>query len=159
MNEEDKKFLTRAIELARESIRQGGFPAGALIVKDGKIIAEAISVGFKHNDPSGHAESVAIREACRKLETADLSEAVMYESLQSCLMCFSTSYWAHLGKIVYAAKKTPEMVKEFYYEGMTNPAEINNQNNSQIELIYVPELEEESLKVIREWEEKGGFNG
>jgi tRNA(Arg) A34 adenosine deaminase TadA len=153
----DVDFLKKAIELAVESVNQGGFPAGALIVKNGEVVGEGISVGYKNNDPSGHAQSVAIREACKKLGTSGLTGAVMYESIQSCLMCFSTSYWAKVEKIVFAARKTPEMVKKFYYEGVTDIGEINTLNNRQIEMVHVPEMEEEALKVIRGWEDGGGF--
>ena len=67
---DDKHFLKSAIEQARKSIDQGGFPAGAIIVKDGKIIAEGISVGFSLHDPTSHAETAAIRAACQKLRTS-----------------------------------------------------------------------------------------
>jgi tRNA(adenine34) deaminase len=85
MNSQDKKFIRLAIEQARRSVRSGGFPAGAVIVKNGKIISKGISTGSKNNDPSGHAETAAIREACKKLKTTNLDGAVMYESLE-CIM-------------------------------------------------------------------------
>lgn len=155
---DDKKFLERAIELASESVKQGGFPAGALIVKDGEIVSEAVSVGYKNNDPSGHAESVAIREACKKLGTNDLRGSVMYESMQSCVMCFSTAYWANLTKIVYAARKTRGMVNKHYYEGLTDVDEINRENNRQIDMVHIADMEEKALEVAGEWESNGGFN-
>jgi len=157
VNNNDKKFLVRAIELARESVEQGGFPAGALVVKDGEVVSEAVSTGFKQNDPTGHAESKAIREACIKLETANLKGTTLYGSLQSCLMCFSSAYWAGVDRMVYAVKKTPEMVKKFYYEGMTDPEQVNSQNNRNVELVYISEMEADSLKVVSDWENKGGF--
>jgi guanine deaminase len=92
--EEDKKYLERAIELARESVKQGGFPAGALVVKDGVTIAEGISIGNLLNDPTNHAETASIREACKALKTSDLEGATLYESLQCCVMCFSVANWA-----------------------------------------------------------------
>lgn len=150
----DIEYLKKAVEQARKSVEAGGFPAGAIIVKDGKIIAEGISVGFKHNDPTGHAETAAIRAACQKLKTHDLNGAVMYESLECCNMCFSVAYWAGISKIVYACRKTPEMAKKFYYEGTTSNEVMNRNNNRKIELVFVPDFEEESLAIIKSWENR-----
>ena len=150
----DKDYLKLALEQARNSVEQGGFPAGAIIVKDGKIVAEGISVGFKNNDPTGHAETAAIRAACLNLKTHSLEGAVMYESLECCNMCFSVAYWAGISKIVYACRKTPEMVKNRYYEGSTDHEGINESNNRQIELVFIPDFEKESLAIVQDWEEK-----
>src|SRR3990167_2748956 len=128
----DKQYLKLAIKQARKYINVGGFPAGAIIVKDGKIVAKGVSVGFKSNDPTGHAETSAIRQACQNLRTHDLSGAVMYESLECRNMCFSVAYWAGISKIVYACRKTPEMVKKFYYEGNTDNKTLNDKNNKKI---------------------------
>lgn len=153
---DDLKFLKRVVELARESAKQGGFPAGGLVVKDGKIIAEGLSLGYQNSDPTGHAETTAIRAACNKLKTTDLSGATLYESLECCNMCFSVAFWAGISRIVYATKKTPEMVKKFYYEGSVNNEEINSKNNRKIELIFIPGIEEDSLEAVKEWEKNNG---
>lgn len=152
--DDDKKFLQKAVELAKESAKQGGFPAGAVIVIDGKIIADGISIGGKLHNPSAHAETSAIREACKKLKTTNLEGAIMYESLQSCLMCFSVANWANISKVVYACRKSPEMIAKNYYEGKTENERINLENNKQIELVYIPDFENEVLKIIQEWEKK-----
>lgn len=150
----ERKYLKKAIELARESVKKGGFPAGALIVKDGKIISQGLSVGFTLHDPTAHAETAAIRQACQKLQTSDLSGAVLYESLQCCLMCFSVAYWAGISKIVYACRKTPQMVKKLYYEGNTDTLKVNKANNRHIELVFFPDLEKDMLRIVAEWEKK-----
>src|SRR3989344_1254479 len=154
MQMDDKQYLQKAVEQARKSLEQGGFPAGAIIVKDGKIIAEGISVGFLNHDPTGHAETSAIRAACKNLQTSNLDGAVMYESLECCNMCFSVAYWAGISKIVYACRKTPEMVKKLYYEGLTSNNPINESNNRKIELVFIPDFENESLTIVKSWEEK-----
>lgn len=151
---DDRQYLKLAVEQARKSVKAGGFPAGAIIVKDGKIVAEGISVGFLNHDPTGHAETAAIREACKRLKTSNLDGAVMFESLECCNMCFSVAYWTGISKIVYACRKTPEMVKKFYYEGTTSNEPINESNNRKIELVFVPDYEQEMLEIIREWEKK-----
>ncbi len=153
--EQEKQYILRAIELAKQSVDLGGFPAGAVIVKDGQIIGEGLSLGFKNNDPTSHAEIAAIRDACKKLGTPDLTGAVMYESLQTCMMCFSAAYWAGITKIVSAAQKTDDLVKKQYYEGLTKPDEVNSQNNRQIELVHASELEDAALEPVKAWEAQG----
>jgi len=158
MDSQDKKYIRLAVEQARKSVKEGGFPAGAIIVKDGKVISEGISVGSKNHDPSGHAETAAIREACKKLKTTNLQGATMYESLECCVMCFSVAYWSGISRIVYACKKTPKMISKGYYEGAADNQALNKKNNRQIELLFASEFEDESLTVVKEWEKQGGFN-
>lgn len=154
----DLEYLKIAIDQARKSIEQGGFPAGAIVVKDGKIISRGVSLGFLLHDPTGHAETVAIREACKILGTVDLEGATLYESLASCVMCFSVSNWAGIGKIVYACKKTADMVSKGYYEGKTDVNKLNEENNRKIELVYLPDLENESLELVKQSENKNPQN-
>lgn len=148
----DREYLKVAVEQARESAKQGGFPAGAIVVRNGEIITRGLSLGSKLNDPTSHAETSSIREACRKLGTTHLDGAILYASLQPCLMCFSTANWAGISKIVYGCKKTAEMVAKQYYEGDTNIEDINKQNSRQIELVYIPDFEPEALSIVKDWE-------
>ena len=152
----DRQYLKLAVEQAKKSVKANGFPAGAVIVKDGNIISEGISVGFINHDPTGHPETVAIREACRKLKVSNLEGAVMFESLECCNMCFSVAYWAGISKIVYACRKSPEMIKKFYYEGTMSNEPINESNNRKIELVFIPDFEQNMLEIIKEWEKKNG---
>lgn len=149
---EDRKYLRLAIEQAKGSVEQGGFPAGAILVKEGKILVKAVSLGFKLNDPTSHAETFSIREACKNLRTVNLSGATLYASLQPCLMCFSVANWAGIGKIVFGCRKTKEMVKKGYYEGENDIYAINEKNNRKIELVYLPDFEKEVLGIINNWE-------
>ena len=155
---QDNDFLNIAIEQANESVEHGGFPAGAVIVRDGEIISKGISIGFALNDPTSHAETSAIREACQKLGTTDLSGTTLYESVECCVMCFSVAYWSGISRIVFATKKTPEMVLKGYYEGTSSNQKMNIENNRQIELVHAKEFENLSKEVIRKWEENGGFD-
>ncbi len=151
---DDKKYLKLAVEQAKKSVEQGGFPAGAVVAKDGKVISEGVSLGFKLNDPTSHAETASVRQACKGLQTTDLSGATLYASLQPCLMCFSVANWAGLSRIVYGCKKTDEMVNKSYYEGHSDIKEVNKQNNRQIELVFIPDYELEMLNLVEEWESK-----
>ena len=149
----DLTFLKLALEQAEESVKQGGFPAGAIIVKDGQIITKGVSLGFKLNDPTSHAETSSIRQAWKKLKTIDLNGATLYASLQPCLMCFSVANWSGISKIVYGCKKTEEMVSKDYYEGKTDISLINEENNRKIELVFLPDFEQQSLDLVKKWEE------
>lgn len=151
---DDKEYLKLAVEQAKESVKQGGFPAGAVVVKDGKIISKGVSLGFKLNDPTSHAETFSIREACKKLQTTDLTGVTLYASLQPYLMCFSVANWAGITRIVFGCKKTEEMAKKGYYEGITDIYQVNKENNRQIEIEYLPGFEQEMLELVKNWEEK-----
>lgn len=148
----DKEYLKLAVEQAKKSVDKSGFPAGAIVVKDGEIISEGISIGFILNDPTSHAETVSVREACSKLKTTDLKGATLYASLQPCLMCFSGANWANISRIVYGCTKTEEMISKRYYEGKTNIQQVNNENTSKIELVFIGDYEQEMLDLVKVWE-------
>jgi len=150
MQNQDKEFLKKAIEKARESAAQGGFPAGAIIVKEGKIIGSGISIGNILKDPTSHGEMASIRDACKYLNLGDLSGATLYDSVQPCLMCFGASMWSGISRIVFACAK--EKVSPEYYGGHYKVTDINKDLIRPIEIVQIPELEEESLALIEEWE-------
>lgn len=99
----EERFLTEAIQLAVDSVEAGGGPFGALIVRDGHVIARGTNRVTRDFDPTGHAEIVAIREACRVLQNFRLTGCTIYCSCEPCPMCLSACYWARLGEIVYSA--------------------------------------------------------
>jgi tRNA(Arg) A34 adenosine deaminase TadA len=150
----DVDYLKLAVEQAELSVKKGGFPAGCVIVRDGKILAKGISVGYSSYDPTGHGESLAIRSACQSLQATQLTGATVYDSMEPCLMCFSAAYWSGIEKIVYACRKTNEMVKKHYYEGESNIESINNTNSRNIELVYLPDFEARVLAIIEAWEKQ-----
>lgn len=149
----DKDFLKLAVEQAKKSVDEGGFPAGAVVVKDGKIIAEGISIGRKLNDPTEHAETSAIRKACRNIGSY-VDGATLYGSLECCNMCFSVANWSGISRVVYGCRKTSDMVKKFYYEGSTDNNALNESNNRKIEIVFIPDFEQEMLELVKKWEEK-----
>ena len=100
------EFMQRAIDLASENIRRGGGPFAAVIVKDGKIVAETGNTVTKTLDPTAHAEVNAIREACRRLQTFELRGCEIYSSCEPCPMCMAAIYWARLDKLYFAATRT-----------------------------------------------------
>ena len=99
-------FLERAIELSEENVRAGrGGPFGAVIARDGVIIAEGTNSVPVSNDPTAHAEIAAIREACRRLKRFHLEDCEIHTSCEPCPMCLGAIYWARLGRLVFAASR------------------------------------------------------
>lgn len=99
----DKKdFMARAIMLSENSVKNGGGPFGAVIVKDGEIVAEASNCVTIDLDPTAHAEVSAIRKATKALGSFDLEDCDIYTSCEPCPMCLGAIYWAHIRKIYYA---------------------------------------------------------
>ena len=105
MRMEHEDFMRQAIALAVENVKSGGGPFGAVIVKDGKVVATGVNRVTSDNDPTAHAEVNAIRKACMLLGTFDLSGCVLYTSCEPCPMCLGAIYWAHLDKIYYGANQ------------------------------------------------------
>jgi len=98
-------FMRAALALSRESVRNGGGPFGAVIVRHGAIIAAASNSVTYTNDPTAHAEINAIRQACRKLKTFELSGCSLFTSCEPCPMCLGAIYWARLEVIYYGNSK------------------------------------------------------
>lgn len=99
---EEASFMRQAITLASENVRSGnGGPFGAVIVRDGAVVGRGVNLVTANNDPSGHAEVTAIRDACRELARYDLRGCTIYTSCEPCPMCLAAIYWAHLDAVVY----------------------------------------------------------
>jgi tRNA(Arg) A34 adenosine deaminase TadA len=98
-------FMRRAIQIAKDGVNNNGGPFGAVVVKDGKIIAESCNKVTLSNDPTAHAEVLAIRKACEVLNTFDLSDCDIYSSCEPCPMCLGAMYWARIKNLYYAATR------------------------------------------------------
>ena len=147
----NKELMLRAIELSKDSVRNGGGPFGAVIAKDGEIVAEGSNCVTIDCDPTAHAEVSTIRKACRKLGTFDLSGCVIFTSCEPCPMCLGAIYWAHLDKIYYANDRKDAAAIGFdddfiYQELELKPAD--RQKPSEII------MREEALEAFRMWQEK-----
>jgi tRNA(Arg) A34 adenosine deaminase TadA len=99
----DEEALRRAIALAVENVARGGGPFGAVVVKDGRVLGEGTNRVTLDNDPSAHAEVVAIRDACRRLGTFRLDGAVVCSSCEPCPMCWSAIQWSRAERLCFAA--------------------------------------------------------
>ena len=124
-------FLQKAIDLAIENTTSArGGPYGSVIVKDGEIIAQGTNLVTTINDPTAHAEIIAIRQACRKLNHYHLSGCVLYASCEPCPMCLGAIYWAGMKKVVYASTRLDAAKAGFddcyiYDEFSLSPADRN----------------------------------
>ena len=102
---EDAKFMEMAIRLSEDNIDTGGGPFGAVIVRDGEVIATGTNRVVPNNDPTAHAEVMAIRSACEKLGTFQLTGCTVYSSCEPCPMCLGAIYWAHIDRLYYGCNK------------------------------------------------------
>ena len=151
ITEQDRKFMREAIRLANESVRRGGGPFGAVIVKDGEIVAGSSNSVTINIDPTAHAEVNTIRESCRKLGRFDLSDCVIYTSCEPCPMCLGAIYWAHLSRIYYGNTRKDardiDFADDFIYEELDRPMEERT-------VPIIPMLRDEALESFRLWSEK-----
>ena len=151
ITEQDKVFMREAIRLADESVKNGGGPFGAVIVKDGEIVAGSANSVTRDNDPTAHAEVNTIRQACRKLGTFDLSGCVIYTSCEPCPMCLGAIYWARISHIYYGNTRKDacdiNFADDFIYEELERKLE---DRTVPIE----PLLSDEALSSFRLWAEK-----
>ena len=143
--------MREAIRLANESVERGGGPFGAVIVKDGEIVAGSSNSVTIDNDPTAHAEVNTIRKACQKLRTFDLSGCTIYTSCEPCPMCLGAIYWARIGKIFYGNTRKDardiDFADDFIYEELELPLEKRT-------VPIKPLLRDEALKTFRLWTEK-----
>lgn len=144
--------MARAIELSIENVRSDrGGPFGAVIVKDGSIIAEGTNQVTSTHDPTAHAEVIAIRQACRTLSVFQLHGCEIYTSCEPCPMCLGAIYWAHLSRIYFATHATDASTVGFddslIYREIAQPY-----SKRQIPMIQM--MREEALAALRAWAEK-----
>ncbi len=125
ITETDKKFIKMACDIASKSIDNDGGPFGAVIVKDGEVLASGCNRVTASNDPTAHAEITAIRIACNKCQNFKLEGCVIYSSCEPCPMCLSAIYWAGISKVYYANTKHDaaaiDFDDNFIYEEITKP--------------------------------------
>jgi len=148
---EKNKFMIKAIELSIKSAETIGGPFGCVIVKDNKIISEGSNKVTSMNDPTAHGEIVAIREACLKLNTFNLSGCELYSSCEPCPMCLSAIYWSHIDKIFYA--NTRNDAKNIDFDDSFIYSEINKKiEDRKIQMTQM--LRDEALKAFKIWNTK-----
>lgn len=149
MQDFDLKFMRRAIALAKEGMKaKAGGPFGAVIVKDGEIIAEGYNRVTSAKDPTAHAEVVAIREACQKLDSFQLSGCVIYTSCEPCPMCLGAIYWARPDKVFYGCTKKDAAKIEFDDEFIYKEIEMQLHERT---IPFRQLLRDEAQKVFEMW--------
>jgi tRNA(Arg) A34 adenosine deaminase TadA len=149
---DDKLYLARAIALSREHMEAGaGGPFGSVVVRDGRVIGEGWNQVTSTNDPTAHAEVVAIRRACTAIGSFSLTGATLYASCEPCPMCLASAYWARVSRIVFANTREEAAAIGFddqlLYDEIPKPIE-----ERQIPTHRVPD--EEAAAIFRDWLKK-----
>jgi guanine deaminase len=145
-------FMRETIRLSAEMMRQGkGGPFGALVVRDGQIIGRGCNQVTSTNDPTAHAEIVAIREACSRVGSFTLPGCQLYASCEPCPMCLSAAYWARIEVVYYGARRSDAaeagFLDEMLYEELARPPETRKLPSTGL-------LRDEAVKVLHEWKAK-----
>jgi guanine deaminase len=146
------QFMARAIELAIENVRSGrGGPFGAVIVREAEIIAEGANSVTATNDPTAHAEVVAIRKACQARGAFELRDCVVYTTCEPCPMCLGAIYWARPSRVYFACTAADASAAGFddslIYSEIARPPALRK-------IPMVPLMREEALEVFRAWEQQ-----
>lgn len=146
-----EQLMREAIRLSEENVTNGGGPFGAVIARDGKIVATGVNRVTANNDPTAHAEVSAIRAACEKLNTFDLSGCEIYTSCEPCPMCLGAIYWAHIDKIYYGNDKDDakaiDFDDSFIYDELALP---RGERRLPVEVL----LDNEAIKAFEMWKNK-----
>jgi len=123
----EREWLDRAVAAAAENVLAGGGPFGALVVKDGELIATGVNRVVATLDPTAHAEVVAIRAACQQLQTFKLQGCLLVCSCEPCPLCLSSALWARMDRVIFAADRHDAAEAGFddrvFYEVFTSPPE------------------------------------
>lgn len=145
------EYIKRTIELASRNIDSGGGPFGAIIVRNGKVLVEASNRVTPDNDPTAHAEIVAIREAARAIGNFDLSDCILYASCEPCPMCLGAIYWARIPMVCYAADRHDAEAAgfddSFIYDELAKPIEAR-----KLRMLHIADDNVEEL--FNKWREK-----
>lgn len=147
----DREIMQRAIVLAAESVKKGGGPFGAVVVKNGKVIAESANSVTPDNDPTAHAEVNAIRLACKKLGTFMLDGCEIYASCEPCPMCLGAIYWAHIKTIYYAGTRSDAAKAGFDDDFIYREINIDPEKRSVPAFNFMPN---EGAAVFKLWLDK-----
>ncbi len=148
----NKSFMKRAVQIARIGMNNNeGGPFGCVIVKDGKIIAEGNNRVISSNDPTAHAEIVAIRKACKKLGSFELTGCEIYTSCEPCPMCLGAIYWARPDKVYFAATRKDAAEAGFDDDFIYKELEIPVDERT---IPMEPFFREPAIKLFTDWKNK-----
>ncbi len=146
----DRTLLQHAIKIATEGIEKGCGPFGAVIARDGIIIAEAVNMVILSGDPTAHAEILAIRKASGILKTHDMSECTLYTSCEPCPMCLGAVYWAGIKKVVYGSSRSEAAASGFNDSLIYNELTLDP---SERRIKFIRYANAGSKEVFRRWDE------
>lgn len=146
-----EELMRKAIELSVRNVAEGGGPFGAVIARNGEIVAVGTNRVTPDHDPTAHAEISAIRAAAKKLNTFDLSGCEIYTSCEPCPMCLGAIYWAHLDRMYYGNSKRDAAAIGFDDAFIYSELELSPEERRLKSQVLLPE---EALKAFRDWADK-----
>ena len=151
MTDTDRKFMRQAIDLSIENVHNGGGPFGAVIVRNGEVVATGVNNVVPHCDPTAHAEVSAIRKACQRVGDFKLDGCTIYTSCEPCPMCLSAIYWAGIERIFYGnTKQDAEDINfsdKFIYDELALPM-----TKRRVPAVNI--MRDEALEAFRDWQNK-----
>ena len=153
MDRFDPKFMKMAIELARQNVILGkGGPFGAVVVKDGEVVASAMNEVISNDDPTAHAEVMAIRRACASLKSYQLDGCEIYTSCEPCPMCLGAIYWARPDRVYYAATRDDAASSGFDDSLIYRECRMAMDDRS---IPFHNTMREEAVKAFKAWDKSG----
>lgn len=150
----DAQYMRLALQFARQGVERGQTPFGACVVKEGELVSWAHNAVWQDTDITAHAEIEAIRGACRRLGTVDLSGGVIYSTCEPCPMCFAACHWARISEVVYGARI--EDAKAFGFNEILLASELFARLGGSSIVVRGGCLREEALALFRDWARRGG---
>lgn len=153
IGEREKKFMAMAVELSKRGMLNGdGGPFGSIVVRGEEVVGEGWNQVLKYNDPTAHAEVVAIRDACTKLQNFQLNDCEIYTSCEPCPMCLGAIYWARPQRVFYANTKEEAALINFDDSFIYNEIGVPH---LQKKIPFIPFPNDAAREVFRLWDEKG----
>lgn len=149
MMEKDNEYIIMANDLALKSINSGGGPFGAIIVKDGTVLAEAANCVVKNADPTAHAEILAIKKAAAKIGSHNLEGCTLYTSCEPCPMCLGAIYWARIEKVVYSSTRMDAAQSGFDDDFIYNEIALNTYERK---VKFIHNTETDGRDVFKKWD-------
>ncbi|MGX5816870.1 nucleoside deaminase [Chitinophaga lutea] len=153
IGEREKKFMAMAVALSKKGMMSGdGGPFGAIVVRGDEVVGEGWNQVLAHNDPTAHAEVVAIRDACHRLERFQLDDCEIYTSCEPCPMCLGAIYWARPQRVYFANTKEDAAAIHFDDSFIYHEIEVPHEEKK---IPFIPFPSRDAKEVFRLWEEKG----
>ncbi|MBB5022057.1 deaminase [Desulfurispira natronophila] len=151
MSENQRRFMQQAIELAHQSVDEGGGPFGAVVVRNDEVVGTGVNRVTTQNDPTAHAEVMAIRNACQQLQSFHLGDCDIYASCEPCPMCLGAVYWARLRRVFYGASRCDAAAVDFCDDFIYGQIPVDPSRRT---IPFMQIMQAEAMGALRHWSAK-----